>query len=839
MRLVSVALGVLCSACGGGPGGDNAGGDAAGEGGDTATISTDDGVLGSVQLPTDILVEPYQPTDAAPYLATDRIATFGLPLPQGLAIPIVGGRPQLSVVGSDTWQFEALDTWPDGSVKWALGRARVVVGQGVKPTLTVETGAGDSGQDELVRAKPDGWLVDTGPLQATVRYDGLGLFEHVVVDGTEIVRPGSSPGLIATAAATGDPLVPLPGAVVLLEENGPARSALRWDGTLGDASGEGVIDVTLRLAFEAGSRDVVVVTTVRNANLERPQHTLVGSVELGLRIVPEGGLTALFAVPDGVQEIPLPAGTAAHAYQAYSDSNTDGVEGPGPGYLPHIPKLDANTLAEEGFRLVVDGEVTLQTSREEWPEHGWMDLSAPEGGVTVAIREMPFLWPAGLEAIADGTAMAGVFTARNAVDYTFTWRQHESRTALFAFHAGDPADPEQCARRLDAPVFGRLADPNWLRASGTIPYDLVTPGEQEAVYAALGLDHAPLPSDKTRRITRFLPAHQTGGSNNEAIIEKHLLDHWQRFGSGGALQRGLELALYKSEWQILRSDGFHHGEDPGAIDDEVPHTTNHEGDKEHRYRAGILWAYYLTGDPRYREALLDEAEILPTLAFTPQERSAYQTLRALVHLARFTDDQPELQAPLVDAMRSWLAGLSTPLLDVETGADGYGWETLPGLGERGYYVNSSQGQSEKPPGENYVTRGFISATLGPIAFHLVSDFLGPEDPDGLLAADRLLDLATYARGELHPWFDDPADRHLAYSYGVQLQTVHSFTSSDHHTLLLAMAEGWRLTCDPGYLVKAVEMIESFEARGHLDEMDTRLDHQHFFHAYLESLDGVD
>ena len=50
----------------------------------------------------------------------------------------------------------------------------------------------------------------------------------------------------------------------------------------------------------------------------------------------------------------------------------------------------------------------------------------------------------------------------------------------------------------------------------------------------------------------------------------------------------------------------------------------------------------------------------------------------------------------------------------------FGWEAPPGQGQRGFYVNSSDNKNEKPEGENFQARGFISASLGPLALHLAA-----------------------------------------------------------------------------------------------------------------------
>ena len=41
----------------------------------------------------------------------------------------------------------------------------------------------------------------------------------------------------------------------------------------------------------------------------------------------------------------------------------------------------------------------------------------------------------------------------------------------------------------------------------------------------------------------------------------------------------------------------------GAANNQLPHSTGFQGDDEHRYREGIIDAYWLTGDERFKEAI--------------------------------------------------------------------------------------------------------------------------------------------------------------------------------------------------------------------------------------------
>jgi hypothetical protein len=226
---------------------------------------------------------------------------------------------------------------------------------------------------------------------------------------------------------------------------------------------------------------------------------------------------------------------------------------------------------------------------------------------------------------------------------------------------------------------------------------------------------------------------------------------------------------------------------------------------------------------------VDESEILPTLDIWPHERSMYQTLVALVEVA----DATHTWAKLNPVIRERVKYFCTPQLDVDTGVNGFGWDGPPGAGARGYYVYSEQNKSEKVPGENYITRGFITSSMGPRALWRAAMHLGKNDPDGQLALLRVRDMARYTKNELFPWFSNPADRHLVYSYGVKLELVNSWEVSDFHPILLGMAEAWRQTGEISWLKKGFEQIEAFHVHDNIEWMDKRPEAHHYLRAVLD------
>ncbi|MGQ0552195.1 MAG: hypothetical protein ACT4PU_03150 [Planctomycetota bacterium] len=892
LSLAASSVALLLAGCGGG-GGGGGGGAAA-----VAPPSAPAALTSAPLLLQEVLAPGVSSSDR-----NDEIVTFGVPFAVGVVdLDGTTGRPALAIDGSNIYQFRALRLWDDGSVAWALADMQADIPAGTMlADLSIVPGTGESSATDVAVEDLTGFNIDTGPLQAKVLKDSLfNLIDELSIEGSSVIQPGQSPGIIGSMD-TGDLLAPSPATVVVLEENGPARAVVRADGALrNQTTGLDVIDFTCRLTFRAGRQDVDVDFTVRNANSARPAHaTGIEGIELAVRITPGLGIfettTAIVAahagavLPGGIPgvliEDPFLAGESASYYQAYSSAATFEVLGASTNYQPHIPKASANTLVHEGYELRLNGVVVKPlTNKALFPPNGWADLRGEGGGCTVMLKQSPYFWPGALEVFGDGRVVAGVFTPRSPAPYTFAWRQHESRSVRFAFFRNNinEPDPPAIARNFDVPVSGRAADYKHYDTAGVFPYRLVTVDEQNEVYAALGVLNGagtiPAPGqphtvdsvNESLTVTRYLRAASPGGDNNHDSIERRLGGEWLRLGLGGPFLNAMDLALYKAEWQIQRSDNFLHPALPeveGATNNAVAHTKQHQGDLEHRYRDGLVLAYFLSGDERLRAALLDEVEILPTLPNSIQEREMYMTLRAMAFLAGFTGDPGGV---LVDELVERVDFFSDRQVNVDTQTSGAGWEFLaPDTGGRRYYVNSNQNEDEKPKIANgdpadefFQTRGFITGSLGPLGFYhagvalQAAAALNPGDADVAAALakaqGRLRDLAFFTFFELYPTNNaangqgaSPVDWHWIYSYAVRLRQFTETATSDFHPLLLGMAETYLDTGDPAWLVKGAQQLHAFAAhdnsesasshKNNLHEMESRLDAQHFFAVYRDFL----
>ncbi|MFT7463740.1 MAG: hypothetical protein ACI9EF_002087 [Pseudohongiellaceae bacterium] len=927
----ALALCLILVGCGGGGGGGGVIEDTSGSSGEVDPPDDPDppGPPDPPEYTIELLVDV---SEAVPSGATgtDReaqVVTVGLPLSleDDIYLDQNTGRPALAVIavdpatsGSDAYpigyQFRQVETWPStGAVKWLLAdilmvdldagetaQVMIVNGTGVPPLLAGAVIARDEGDTiRLITGNENG---TNAHLNLTISKTDFNLFETVVVNEVPVVQNPSEPGV--TGTLKNGSALSMANTTVVIEENGPARAVVLAEGSLHDINDQRVIDFTLRMTARAASRDVEVTFTLRNADLNFPAHVQLGSVELGTHlalsalapgVAPTATMPLHGAGKPSISRVFNQGTDEMSLYMAQTSAQISTYAG---NYIPHIPKQAGSNseLVDQGYRLVAKGvEQSSLGDKSESPEVGFVSLSNGTGGVTVHQRQMPYFWPAGLKARGDGQVTAGVFTEQNDAGYTFLWQQYESRTVVFSFHTGDVPDEYDLATTHEFPLAARASDYAHYRDAGVFAYRLVTEVEAEEALTKMGINYDVNPVNPKQIVMRYLSANTSGGPNNYPGIETRLAGEWLRHGKGGSLLNALDMAVWKSEWQIRRSDGWLDDNAfgstatqviPATNDGTVPHTMKNWGDAEHRYREGIILAYYLTGDPRYRDAILDEAEVLKTVNIWEHERWMFRTLVAIANVYQFTVDDPLAFPPGSNGGGDLIGGdgallqemidrleyftVNTPggpiaQIDVCNETSGAGWATqpleigafiedLPGGqvdGDRGYYVLSSQNKNEKPAGENFQTRGFITSEYGPSAFYHSARVLDPTNADHAAmlfnARARLRDLAWFTYQEIYPYQPNAISRTMTYSYSVCLQDNSQTANDNFHPIMMGMAETYldyesaELNLDK-FLVRGAEMLEAAGLQDgatitHWEILNQRLDVQHFLSIFLES--GLD
>ncbi|MGB0970465.1 MAG: hypothetical protein ACPGVG_05815 [Mycobacterium sp.] len=779
------------------------------------------------------------------------VATLGLPIAQG-AVQETGGRPAVDVTGCDSFQARTLATWPDGSVKWMkLDIEADYPSTGPVETIAVDLANGTgktTGLSDMGSSISGGLQVATGEITVDVMAGtSFNLFRKVVVGSTTLVNNASYKGL-AAETITSDTLQAASDVTATFEENGPTRCIVLASGTMETSANVPVFTFDCRFVFARNSRDVEVRFTVRNATETHYDTSTAGNAHLQLdHIELRVPLILGTSTPDiqtqlhnGTHSATLSGVETAHYYQAQTSAET--FNDSAAEYKPHLPYSTAPNHVQQGYEVDVAGvEINGLGTVSEWAKHPFMNLSGTAGGCTVAIQHLPWWFPGALEADASGVIAAEVFTRKNPANYTFIWRQYESRTAIFSFNEGatSPA-PTAVPRRIDFPLTGRAQDFGYYHETGAFWYDLATRAEQEEAYLLMQADdasfpsHTITPSNGPFKAMRYLRSSTTGGPNNHPEIEKFLVGQWLRHGLGAGFLRGIQHALYRCEWTCHRSDDFADASDPGAANEgSVSHTDSTGSDEEHRYREGMVWAYYLSGDERIPPAIADDLDQWDGLNHSyDQVRSLWMRVRSGAIMAEFLGEAGQASTIATTITNNSAA----PYIDVATDSLTTGWHGPFDTEARRYFYSTAS--PVDPPGgataNDFPVRGFFQATLGPISLRHVARYLGANSQAAAAttASGRLRDLAYLARTEL--WNNasgDPADWELFYSYALKTQSG-SDSNDQFHSILLGMAQAFEDTGDTTWLDTGVEQLKAVFTNGqYADEYDVRPDTMHFIKVY--------
>jgi hypothetical protein len=820
------------------------------------------------------------PPDAPVFARQGEVVSVGVPFARG-ELSSVKGVPSLSVMGAPAFQAKILETWPDGSVKWAKVSFLTSV-PSAQPIYSHALMPGHGKSPGAPLATVQGGLVrmDTGPLQLMASSFPFQPLRRVVVDGVPVVELGSEAPFHAVAA-DGSPLEVLPGVTLSLEDNGPALAVLRADGSFSVDGATPLFDFTLRLSASAGSRVLGVDLTLRNARPDAVSHAGFSAVELvvplGLGPGTEVVMTAA-ADSGGQVEIAFPlAGTGSlglHISKVDSpvvgdDSGSCGTpevnvewNAPVPWALKDVDCgaeiKQKKVYLQGGYEILVGDQALpgyglvdpVSEPLDRFPNQPYVDAGDGLVGVTVAMRDWTEQWPAAVTVEEGGRVRVGFFPEANGKPYQLVWQQHDRRVGSLGFRsAGTPASSDPAAARLaasvflDAPLAARASDYLHYDRAGVFPYQLVSLAEQQQVLDALGIDAPIKIASPIHERVRYFRRQQTGGKNNYAYVEDLLMGQWLRHGSNSAYLVGLDRARYEADWAVRHSDGFVYDGSLKAPDAEAL-TTNHQFDFEHRYLDGLLVAWQLTGDVRYREALVDEGERLLALEVFDHERSTYQTLRALALAYEFTGD-PALRERLEERLQ-YFAGKDVQPTFGQAGS--WGWEGAPAEGSDGFVVFDSFEECNKVGSgacstvalgdrddleEEYVARPFWSASLGPLAFYHVTRVA--DSAHGVLASGRLHDLARWTAKRLFAQ-ESPGEWRLGYEYQVTLAKVTKWEQSDFHPILTGMGEAFLQTGDTGFLEVGIQQLQAAGKHGDLKYFSSRPDCQHFYATLRDALD---
>lgn len=556
---------------------------------------------------------------------SNEYARIGLPFPDGM-VKEHNGRASLAVEGRE-YQTRALKRWPDGSVKWALVEFLASPSKGGSERVHLVDGSGVSAGAPLAVDKDGVVSVDTGPMQVEIRKDGFNLFDKVTVGGKEIVRAGESRGIVLVNGEGKEFLASsYKGTKVAIEENGPVKSTVRVDGR--HAGGQGwLLDYTVRLFFFKGQSRVKAQYTLRNASREHAEHIFIRSLGLETKPALTGEKKVTVSTHKGTQELDAQKGPI-NFYQAVSDfpwmSDGDSFYYQGP-IPPDYKREDSypRGYSVEGYWISQAGKPVAEGKRKEFPELGYVDMSDSSGrGITVGIRYMAGQWPKVLKSDESGTVTAALWPEDNKQGYWIRYGSHNTFEVMYLFHPAGSTKPGDEMLRFQYPLVAR-APLEWYNRNveGIYPlYHAIKFSEEQKLAQRLGIRDRVGWRRAKFKVWRY---HYWG---HGAFLNQHdfariaqmnfIRDDRDLAKAGEAALLAESMINYYADWAVQHSDDYDYSKQQYE-----PKERRKEADYakvvfewEHQHWYGMALYYYMTGDERVREAILDWGEYIKAVS---------------------------------------------------------------------------------------------------------------------------------------------------------------------------------------------------------------------------------
>ena len=549
--------------------------------------------------------------------------TVGIPFPEGMLYE-KKGIPQLSLKGTDAYQFRTLARWPDGSVKWVLVdfQARCEA-ERMNNDVRIIAGGGNSSGPLLAEEKRGKIYVDTGPLQVQIKKKNYNLFDRVVVNGEALILDGASKGIVVEGDNGTEYLGLLDhNSKVVIEENGPVRAVVKAEGTHTSTDGKRMMDYTVRMHFYKGLTRVKVVYTLRNASEKQKEHPYIRYLDLSNNLNLTGNLRVEVSThhKNSLKES-LEKQEQITYYQAVSDFPQEYA---GDSFYYHAPitwlKNSKRRFVQEGYWIKKGGEELLRGKRSEYPDLAFIDISDTNGkGVTIGVRFAAGWWPKSLRADADGTAEVGLWPKENDVGYWIRYGSHNTFEIMYDFHT-KPINPSVSMKKFQYPLVAK-ASVKWYNQNvrGIYPlYHFVSFDEEREFIKKNGWKYGERVKNRMvgMRIWRY---HYWGWGG---FLNQH---DFARIGLVNFLRetedtvRAGEYFLYaearfhyNADWAVYHSDDY----DLSTMrwrykpkeNREKAELANVVFEWEHPHWYGLPLYYYVTGDERIKDAVMDWAE---------------------------------------------------------------------------------------------------------------------------------------------------------------------------------------------------------------------------------------
>jgi hypothetical protein len=559
--------------------------------------------------------------------------TLGLPVGRGVLKPgtLLGLRQGERVTPV---QAVALDAWPDGSVRWLLVDAQID-----QPARNLELVAAPEGRlsaPQITLKDAAGALsVSTGPLEATLT-DGDAFPLHSVrsSDGTTWVSPGGAAfNLVGSDERSWKARWDQPS----IEVDGPLRSVITVPGTA--RAGAARLQLELQLTFYAGSPAIAFRMRLRNPSaaqhpggkwdLGDPASILLKEASIRVTVAS----TVARAVVQPAPDAPSIEGTPDLAiFQASSGGENWNSSN-------HVDRNHRVPLEFRGYRI--DAADTLKGLRAT----PLVTARTGIGTISAAAHLFWQVFPKAIE-IKANTLVVSQFP-RQCVEPQ-ELQPGEQSTWEFAMAFGEESVSRVPLEWVIQPSVVR-ATPEYYASTDSVTH--LTPESRDPHAAYLALVHQAVEGPSAFHLKRET-IDEYGWrdfgdvyGDHEAVFEKgptplvsHWnnqydavyggLVHWMRTGDPRWMQLGLELASHVVDIDVYHTDAdkstyngglfwhtCHYVDADTATHRTYPFRRKVSGGGPsggHLYTTGLLHAYYLTGEKRYRDAVVGLAEYVIT-----------------------------------------------------------------------------------------------------------------------------------------------------------------------------------------------------------------------------------
>jgi hypothetical protein len=548
-----------------------------------------------------ISVDELAPQGVAGRNRSAQVVSAGVPLSSSDGITNVG---QLGLAGTSAAQFRVLHRDPNtNEIKWVL--ATFIATHPGGP-YALSNGSGAFGGGNLATDQGARIVVNTGAATFEVRKSGFNLLDRVVHGGTEIVAPHAGGGVVLMDGGIRYESSRDAASDTVLEENGPVMAVVRSRGVLLDAGSNRHVGYTARLHFYKGMSRCRAFVTLTNGELASLSSKTFDSAWVEVPLELNAPRDVRFGFPAGDFEDQLAGGEAAHLFQGDNtfqrNNRTDWL-------LPYM-------CTAAGLEVELAGVTHNSLGSTGDVAEGWVRIQDNAKAVLAGVRDMATLFPSGFDVQGNVLAVE-MFSRHNPLTgLVFSWGCHETREMLFDF-ANDGANPLNFQYDLQYPLLGRCTFERY-RDTGAIYGEtgLVTAQEEQDFFADQGQSWSPeVYTENDIEAFRQYSFGTTGGGNQFDKDLTHLLDYLRTDDAGRFLQARLG-ATWKADQAVYHSDDFDYGARQNGVSNvNVAQPDGFHGkgagskfDDEHPHWVNMPVYYYMTGDERIRDAIVDYGE---------------------------------------------------------------------------------------------------------------------------------------------------------------------------------------------------------------------------------------